>query len=134
MLKIYCSSCGAVHSFALAKPNFCSKCGNGLNPNTINAQKASETLKIHLENVVEDDYEVQSVPDIKNLDVEISINQLKPEKISDIVESSLKNPPAENNDFINITEIDNEKFLENFAQEAGALRPKTREYNHNGKK
>lgn len=136
MLKIYCSSCGACHQYSNAKPNFCSKCGinlgqvNKINSKIISAQIISEDLN--------EETEILSVPKISNLEVEISKSELISEKVLDIMKSS---PEEEYEDFKDLVQntqhygvVNHEKFLEDFANEAGALKPKTREHKQNGKK
>ena len=87
---------------------------------------------------LDEDIDVLRVPKINNLEVEISKSQLISEKVSDIMKSS---PEEEYEDFKSLVQnsenygkINNEKFLEDFAIEAGALKPKTREHKQNGKK
>lgn len=137
MLKIYCSSCGLVHQYSLSKPNFCTKCGlsfNNISKNTINKTNNSAAL-VEIEATDGQEADVLNVPKINNLDIEISSTKINPQKILDIVKTS---SPEEYEEVIDYNQnhlnIDNEKFLEDFAQEAGALRPKIREHKQNGKK
>lgn len=138
MLKVYCSSCGACHQYSSIKPNFCSKCGLNLFLST-NANKSSKVLteEDSIDNSFEES-EILKVPKISNLDVEIYKSQLNSEKILDIIESSSREDQEElknlTDNHIGLEKIDNKKFLEDFAQEAGALRPRTREHKKNGKK
>ena len=138
MLKIYCPSCGACHQYSHSKPNFCSKCGTNLIQSNLNKIKPSIAQELISSENLDEDIDVLRVPKINNLEVEISKSQLISEKVSDIMKSS---PEEEYEDFKSLVQnsenygkINNEKFLEDFAIEAGALKPKTREHKQNGKK
>jgi hypothetical protein len=132
MLKIYCQSCGAKYEYSNSKPNFCSKCGTNLNQFS-NYTKAELIVP---ENI-EEELDSLKVPKINNLEVEISKSELISEKISDIISSS---PEEEYEDFKQLIENNQtyhteneEQFLKDFSEEAGALRPKIREHKTNVK-
>ena len=67
MLKMYCQSCGALHAYASAKPNFCQKCGKkfaGATEGPIKGQGVKvEEKKAHIPT------------NIQGLDVEIELDQ-----------------------------------------------------------
>lgn len=86
MLKIYCTECGNPTTYTSFKPKFCSACGQSfektinkpVNQKIISSQPNKILPKINpvLENEnndLEDDYDgdINYVPNINNLDVEI---------------------------------------------------------------
>jgi len=81
MSTVFCSSCGAKHEYSGFAPNFCSKCGSPMNPKALQAQankfapqKVSEPEPEEDSEYSEDSTDINSLPNLKKLDVEISID------------------------------------------------------------
>jgi len=75
MASIFCTSCGAKHEYAGFAPNFCSKCGAEI-AGTITKQQANKKpikKPDYEEPESEDTTDVDEIPDIDKLDVEIEI-------------------------------------------------------------
>lgn len=133
MLKAYCAECGSPTEYSISKPKFCSSCGKSFFNNTSAQSKLiQKSNPVKTKIVAEEDYEdddievndVRELPDIQDLDFEVTINPSNSEKIGDIAGTSKQNDLRQHEDYVN-PDI-NENFLENFAKEAGAIRPKTR--------
>jgi hypothetical protein len=72
------------------------------------------------------DGDVNYVPNINNLDVEIDKTPAPKTKIGDIIGSSKSLNKREKLKGKNTTKAERQKFLEDFKREAGAIRPKSR--------
>jgi hypothetical protein len=73
MATIFCTNCGGKHEYSGFAPNFCSKCGTPINGKS---QKEAPVKKIAREDVEtesEDNTDIDELPDIKKLDVEIEV-------------------------------------------------------------
>lgn len=84
MSAIYCSQCGKKHEYNLAKPNFCSSCGNPLGA-TMPSSKKKQPIKEEEDDDYEDDEDFdddddddgesysssRSVPSIRKIAVDI---------------------------------------------------------------
>jgi len=140
MLKIYCTECGSPTNYAGAKPKFCSNCGNPFEKLVVNKvlnQKLTAS-QIRRPIINENDYdendildsgeEVNHVPNIKKIDCEIINTSIRGEKISNIMGTSdgsqRSRGPKEKGK--KLTKADRKKFLEEFAKEAGSIRPKNK--------
>lgn len=76
MASIFCTSCGAKHEYNGFAPNFCSKCGTQIGSATIKKQpikKVVDNLNDSEEPESEDTTNIDEIPDIAKLDVEIEI-------------------------------------------------------------
>lgn len=75
MASIFCISCGAKHEYAGFAPNFCSKCGTQIGGTIAKQQVTKKPVKQsdHEEPESEDSTNIDEVPDIDKLDVEIEI-------------------------------------------------------------
>lgn len=141
MLKIYCTECGNPTTYTAAKPKFCSACGQpfdkSISKPTNQKVLANQPKKILpkvstiLENQnddIEDDYDedVNHVPEINNLDVEIDRAPSAKTRIGDIIGSSKSTSKREKIKTKDMTKAERQKFLEDFKREAGAIRPKSK--------
>lgn len=76
MASIFCTSCGAKHDYVGFAPNFCSKCGTPTNGKT-SAQVQKKPLRTtsseDVEDQTDDNTDIEELPDIDKLDVEIEI-------------------------------------------------------------
>lgn len=138
MLKIYCTECGSPTEYSLNKPKFCANCGNSFTGAKkeekvalpVQMQKPTIT-KAKRPNIEPEDYEdkdmeiseVNEVPNIDNLDFDISVPTSTSEKIGNIVGSSKTNDLRK---YRSSEKIDPKKVLEDFAREGGAIRPASR--------
>lgn len=79
MAITFCSSCGAKHEYVGFAPNFCSKCGNPFNlkavqqPTVKAQQKPTAIRSSQVEDDDEDSSDIEELPHIESLDVEIAI-------------------------------------------------------------
>lgn len=148
MLKLYCSECGSPTSYSASKPKFCSSCGTSFDKLVVNKvllqkptadkpvapkkisprlQKATNTqdedTDPDFDDPEDDINDVNSVPPIRRLDVEIDqAHSSAKTKIGDIVGSSRSGAKREKTQGKPITKADRKKFLEDFQKEAGSIR------------
>jgi len=149
MLKMYCRDCGGPTSYTSLKPKFCSSCGASFDKtiivNPVQMQKPvftkPQNTKKQIQSNIEDDYDdnedtdnVNYVPNISKIDIEISDVRPVKIKLRDIV-SNL--PEEAFSEVENIKPIKtkkgkampkknqqkNSEFLNQFKAEAGTLRP-----------
>lgn len=76
MASVFCTSCGAKHEYAGFAPNFCSKCGNPMNgkaPAQLQKKPTRAASFDDVEDESEDNTDVDQLPDIDKLDVEIEL-------------------------------------------------------------
>ena len=75
MASIFCTSCGAKHEYVGFAPNFCSKCGTQIGGAATKQQATKKPVKQsdYEEPESEDSTNIDEVPDIDKLDVEIEI-------------------------------------------------------------
>ena len=77
MAVTFCTNCGAKYEFNGFAPNFCSKCGTQMNGSkaasvpTRNTEKLPFASRNEVDN--EDDTDIDSVPQLDKLDVDIEI-------------------------------------------------------------
>jgi hypothetical protein len=154
MLKLYCTECGGPTSYLDSKPKFCSSCGTPFDKLVVNKvllqkptadkpvaqkkitpkfQKATdaqyEDVDSDFDDSEDDINEVNRVPSIRRLDVEIDQGyQDKKEKtkIGDIIGSSRGGAKREKIKGKPATKTDRKKFLEDFQKEAGSIRTSSR--------
>ena len=116
-MKIYCQNCGYKVEFsANSKPKFCHNCGTSLNLGS-NVSNAVE------ETVDEEELDITNIPIINALEVEIHTDQVKGEKLGDLIGTGDKEkglPPMD----ITRPKQSRKEVLKNFSKEAGALRKK----------
>jgi hypothetical protein len=76
MASVFCTNCGGKHEYSGFAPNFCSKCGNSMNGKA-SSQLQKKPVKTasseDMEDESEDNTNVDELPDIKELDVEIEM-------------------------------------------------------------
>lgn len=141
MLKIYCTECGSPTTYTSAKPKFCSSCGKPFDKLVVNKvlnqkptiTKIKPSVSKDFNEDIEDDYDdnetdVNHVPDVSKIDYDIIDVKSRGEKIGNVVGTSSGQPrqKGERQKGKKLTKADLKKFREEFAKEAGALRPKTR--------
>lgn len=146
MLKTYCTECGSPTTYSSSKPKFCSGCGVAfdkivvnktlMQKRTIDAPKkpikivSKKQPMVNEEDYSEDDNydedEVNHVPEVNGLDIEIQQVEKSTTKIRDILGSAKSPFKREKTQSKKITKADRKKFLEDFSREAGSLRPKNR--------
>lgn len=149
MLKMYCQDCGSPTSYTSLKPKFCSSCGASFDKtitvNPVQMQKPvftkPQNTKKQIQSNIEDDYDdnedtdnVNYVPNISKIDIEISDVRPVKMKLRDIV----SNLPEEAFSQVENTkpiktkkgkampkknQQKNSEFLNQFKAEAGTLRP-----------
>lgn len=138
MLKAYCLKCGHPNAYNLAKPKYCINCGTKFNDFVEKQQSISNNKENINKNLEEkDEYsDVDHVPDINKLDFDFIENKKDITTIKDIIGTSEAIRPISNNIKINNLEDkpNNKDFLESFKEEAGAIRPKNRNFKNNANK
>jgi len=77
MASVFCTNCGAKHEYAGFAPNFCSKCGGSIG-GKVSAQLQKKSNSIarsdDVEEESEDNTNIDEVPSISKLDVEIEMD------------------------------------------------------------
>jgi|GEM_PF-795697 len=150
MLKIYCQDCGSPTSYTNLKPKFCSSCGKSFDKtivvNKVQMEKPTFTkpqnIQKQVKSNIEEDYDydnedsdnINYVPNINKIDIEIS--EIRPTKIrmGDII-SNLPEEAFSSSENIKPSKTKkskaaakknkqkNSEFLNQFKAEAGTLRP-----------
>ena len=122
-MNIYCQSCGQLHKYTSAKPNFCTNCGSGL---SVGAAPPSAKKGLDLE---------EDIPETKQ-DLALSLEKLSfdfmdfSSKRSKKLGSIAGTLVGENGEKIKSDPLPKSKrvtkkaFLEQFKKEAGSLRAK----------
>lgn len=129
-MKIYCQECGQPTEYVSKKPKFCSECTHPFQPEFAQAAKVNKVQKpTQAKNEEEEEGEIPEDPDgevfvpkLKKLD--ISIQDFKRGKVS-VAELQSNNPV---DTFVRDIpkKINRKAILEDFAREAGAIKPHTR--------
>ncbi len=125
-MKLYCQSCGIPHEYSIKKPNFCQGCGFQFNKSVAKAAEAPVVKPKFAIEDLEDNYDGEeqsqpdSVPDIKDLDVEIEVSPQRGMKLGDIAGTAAS---SERFDRGNEASVSKEEFLKEFQREAGSIRP-----------
>jgi len=112
--KIYCQTCGAANVYAaVAKPNFCQKCGSRFG--SPNSEEPSE-----------EEFAEGNIPTLEGLDIDIEVNGPNTLEINKL---------AGTRDSQNLGKVEvhlpdgpipsSEQSLEDFKREAAAIRKKT---------
>lgn len=119
-MRLYCQSCGAPHEYSIKKPNFCQNCASpfgGVAAATAKVEKA-----IAMENDYEDEEgeEADSIPDLKELKVDVDFSQQKGVRLRDVVGTS-SGPTAREGDGTT-SDVPQGDFMKEFQREAGSLR------------
>lgn len=127
MPKIYCEKCGTPSAYSVQKPNFCTSCGNCLNKSFIKPK----IEEVDEEEGEYDQSEIDFVPNISNLELDISLPKKNSEKISNLMGT------GGNSQFSLARDSDQpvkrEDVIKSFQQEAGAIRPRSRKHSNNAK-
>ena len=149
MLKMYCQDCGSPTSYTSSKPKFCSSCGASFNKtiivNPVQMQKPvftkPQNTKKQIQSNIEDDYDdnedtdnIDYVPNISKIDIEISeVRPVKmklrdivsnlPEEAFSQVENTKPIKTKKGKGIAKKNQQKNSEFLNQFKAEAGTLRP-----------
>ena len=112
MLKIYCLNCSQPTFYTNPKPKVCPFCANPFDGVAV-AQVKKPVLELELEEEKESPNE-PSLPDIKNLDFELSVGQNKGISLKDIIfEPKIGLEPRK------AVKFNKKKFQEEWKKEAG---------------
>ena len=133
MEKTYCKDCGGATEYSLKKPNFCNNCGNSFGKPRPVGSKGARGVRGKISSpppVLEEDEEITTIPQLDELEVEISsIGRAKGIKLEDLWRSvDTENPDLSgpttiiSNDEMGGAEQTREQFMEEFRAEAGTLR------------
>ena len=135
-MKKYCMSCGNPTEYSLKIPNYCSNCGLSFNKSQPNKQNIKPKLEKPVESIdFEDDDDFEEidssviVPKINRLVLEDDgVNAPKPKgvKIKDLVGTGSTGPNKKEKNKKNQKSASRKKILEDFASEAGSIRPKNK--------
>lgn len=74
MKSEYCTQCGHKNIYSLKPPKFCGNCGEPLSNQSISRSNLASTRKKSVK-LMEDETDIDYVPDIQGLDCEIEHNQ-----------------------------------------------------------
>jgi len=130
-MNIYCQSCGQLHKYTSAKPNFCTNCGSGLSVGAANS-----SLPKHLMQSKSLDSEEEDVPETKQ-ELATNLEKLtfdyqdfsRTNKLGNIAGTYLSEDGkrAKSDPLPKIKKITKKAFLEEFKREAGSLRSKRKD-------
>lgn len=121
-VKIFCHSCGYKMEYTMDKPKFCQQCGCSL---VSTASKPTPQPEVVVEQeVVEEKEESKPLPNLKNLDFEISHAEKPKLTVGDVGLQPPSSEEAKKYTRIPDESISKEQFLENWKKEAGSLRNK----------
>jgi hypothetical protein len=138
MLKAYCTKCGHPNAYNLTKPKYCINCGAKFNDLTEKHQSVSNVDQNTNKSLEEKgDYsDIDYVPNINKLDFEFVQNKRDSVTIKDVIGTSEGIQSTSNNIKIDnpIKQSNNKTFLESFKEEAGAIKPKNRNFKNNANK
>jgi|TARA_B100001093_G_C26470560_1_gene860408 ribosomal protein L37E len=107
MAHIFCQSCGTKISYANAKPNFCTKCGQPLNSkaSTVSTNTSvTETVKSSV--ISSDETDAEFVPEITDFQVDFEVSNISSRTLGSLIGEPTPNPtsrrrePKSVNDFI----------------------------------
>lgn len=76
MASAFCPNCGAKHEYSGFAPNFCSKCGSPMNGKASSQVQKKPSRNAHQDDIEEDSEDntnINELPHIDNLDVEIEM-------------------------------------------------------------
>ncbi len=126
MLQIFCQNCGYKHQYTDNKPKFCSECSASFNSSpskTVLGKTAVSTNDNLIQDNDDNDEEIDKIPDIKKLDVEVDLKRRK-QTIGDLAGTTQQEVvrPVFNN-----KKLSKKQFLEAFRREAGSIKDRTRE-------
>ena len=107
MAHIFCQSCGTKISYANAKPNFCTKCGQPLNSkaSTVSTNTSvTETTKSSV--ISSDETDAEFVPEITDFQVDFEVSNISSRTLGSLIgeptpnTTSRRSRPKSVNDFI----------------------------------
>ena len=129
MLKVYCQNCGSPTEYSLTPPIFCAQCAKPLKSLSGAVTQASNTIKkskvsrlrapAPAQTDDDDDYdgpEVNTVPQLDKLDVDLDFSDSSSFKIGQIAASAKVNPIDTKADIPT-----KEQILNNFKKQASSL-------------
>lgn len=136
MKKAYCSNCGGATEYTLKKPNFCNNCGSSFGvamaacPAGHKGVRGTHGKQPLSKPVIEEEEEITTIPQIDELDIEISsVGKARGVRLEDLWRSvDTENPNLSQptsfltNEGKNPEEQTPEQFMEEFRSEAGTLR------------
>ena len=115
MAHLFCHSCGTKISYAHAKPNFCEKCGEQLNSlASTTSTNTSAGMPVLEKSVVisQDETDAQSVPQIKNLQIEVQASDKSPLTFGSLIGESTESDFNQTRKARSINEFIDEKKKE----------------------
>lgn len=121
-MKSFCPHCGTQMIYAGAKPNFCSSCGESLNSFSVAHEKKAQPEREEDEDGVPNVPEVNYVPNINNLDVDIKMPNPQSQTLGQVLENYSNVEPSQNspsNKTSNTPKVSRKQFLDDFKKEAG---------------
>ena len=107
MAHIFCQICGTKISYANAKPNFCTKCGQPLNSkaSTVSTNTSvTETTKSSV--ISSDETDAEFVPEITDFQVDFEVSNISSRTLGSLIgeptpnTTSRRSQPKSVNDFI----------------------------------
>ena len=107
MAHLFCQSCGTKLSFANAKPNFCTKCGQTLNSKASTVSTNTSVINRKSSVISSDETDAEFVPEISNFQVDFEVADISNRTIGSLlgeptpIETNRRSNPQSVNDFIN---------------------------------
>lgn len=134
-MRLYCQSCGTPHEYSIRKPNFCQNCAlpfGGVAAATAKVEKVKVT-KIAMEDDYDDedeeDKETDSVPDLKELKVDVEFSPQRGVRLGDVAGTSSGPTTRESDGMTN--DVPHGDFMKEFQREAGSLRSSNKRRKNN---
>ncbi len=132
-MRLYCQSCGTPHEYSIKKPNFCQNCAlpfGGAAAATVKVEKA-KVVKIAIEDDDEEEEgeETDSVPDLKELKVDVDFSPQRGVRLGDVAGTSL-GPTTRESDGMT-SDVPQGDFMKEFQREAGSLRSSNKRRKNN---
>jgi len=126
MMNIYCQNCGQQHKYTAQKPNFCMKCGTGMNSVAKSpAQKGEQALEVEIEDDIPQNKQ-DLFESIQKLDFE-SASSRKTTTLGSLAGTYSEQDRAlakTNDPMPKAKRVSKKAFIEAFKKEAGSLRGK----------
>lgn len=128
-MNIYCQNCGQLHKYTAQKPNFCTKCGTGMNSVAkapVPTPQVEQALELEVEEEVPQNKQ-DFLSSIQKLDFD-SVASRRTNKLGSLAGtySQQDRAMAKSNDPMpKAKRISKKAFIEEFKREAGSLRGKS---------
>lgn len=106
MAHTFCQSCGTKLSYAHAKPNFCTKCGQPLNSTASTVSTNTSVIEQKSSVISSDETDAEFVPEITDFQVDFEVSNISSRTLGSLIgeptpnTTSRRSQPKSVNDFI----------------------------------